>query len=51
MKVEERMKKNNNVVWIIGFVASHLLTGCSVFTTPTEEVDIPTAIVEESVTL
>ncbi len=50
MKVEERMKKNNNVVWIIGFVASLLLTGCSVFTTPTEEVDIPTAIVEESVT-
>lgn len=51
MKVEDRMKKNSkNVVWIIGFVASLLLTGCSVFATPTEVVDIPTAVVEESVT-
>ena len=44
------MKNKMNVVWIVGLAASLLLTGCSVFTTPTEEVDIPTVIVVESVT-
>jgi multidrug resistance efflux pump len=44
------MKKKNYLIWIVGLAAGLLLTGCSVFLTPTEEVDIPTAVVEESVT-
>ena len=44
------MKTKNKLMWVMALIAGLSLTGCSVFTTPTEEVVVPTAVVEESVT-
>ena len=49
-KDEVRMKMKKMLVWMMVFAAGLLLAGCSVFSEPTEEVVIPTAVVEESVT-
>ena len=40
----------NKLMWVMALIAGLSLTGCSVFTAPTEEVVVPTAVVEESVT-
>ena len=44
------MKTKNKFMWVMALIAGLSLTGCSVFTAPTEEVVVPTAVVEESVT-
>jgi len=44
------MNTKSKWVWIIVLAVSFLLAGCSVLTRPTEEVEIPTAVVEKSVT-
>ena len=43
------MKSKNKLMWVMALIAGLSLTGCSVFTAPTEEVVVPTAVVEESV--